>query len=251
VISAPTAEPENPAPNNLLVGSAAIPDPVAQRRDQATDAPTDTPEPEENSVALLLEDPPAPAVDTLRDPEAAVESPAPVDQEQLLQQESVDEAVPLTEAVPLADLSPALDEPPAAETETAGDAVESALPEPVIPIATGPQILHLQVSAHELNEAEDLYREQPPTISVDRIIYLGFGYRYFPQETSVIQAILYEGSRDVQIAQVPVIVSGDAGVSFFRMERPVSGFPDGTYTVDLQLGDDTLVSIPFNVKRYP
>ena len=63
------------------------------------------------------------------------------------------------------------------------------------------------------------------------------------------QAILYDGARSLQIAQVPVIVAGKEGVTFFRIDRPVEGFADGGYSVDLVLGEDRLMSKNFRVER--
>jgi hypothetical protein len=108
-----------------------------------------------------------------------------------------------------------------------------------------PRVVTLAVTSHE----SDSLSAQEPTIAADRNIYIGFEYRNFKSETSVIQAILYEGSRSHQIVQVPVIVSCKQGVQFFRMEQPVTGFAEGGYSIDLLLNNQLLITAKFSVKK--
>ncbi|MCW8196194.1 protein kinase [Proteobacteria bacterium 005FR1] len=109
-----------------------------------------------------------------------------------------------------------------------------------------PQISRVLVSSQAGSSLEG---EQPNTISVDRTLYIGFSYRNFAARTSVVQAKLYDGSRSVQIAQVPVIVSGENGLKYFQIDRPVEGFAEGGYIIDLVLNADRLSSLSFKVER--
>jgi len=86
-------------------------------------------------------------------------------------------------------------------------------------------------------------------LAVDRIIHVGFYFQNFVSATSVVQAVLFDGARRLQIAQVPVIVSGQEGAQFFRIERPVEGFADGGYSIDLMLEGQRLSSAVFEVGR--
>lgn len=95
----------------------------------------------------------------------------------------------------------------------------------------------------------DLDGTQKATIPVDRTLHIGFSYQNFTARTSVVQAMLYDGSRSVQIAQVPVIVSGENGAKYFQIDRPVEGFAEGAYIVDLVLQDTRLSSVSFKVER--
>lgn len=108
-----------------------------------------------------------------------------------------------------------------------------------------PKIPRVVVSNSELTGIGD---SQAETLAVDRTIYIGFRYQNFMRATSVVQAILYDGARSLQIAQVPVIVSGGEGVTFFRIDRPVEGFAEGGYHIDLLLGGDRLTSAAFKVE---
>src|SRR5690606_24661855 len=89
-----------------------------------------------------------------------------------------------------------------------------------------PQINRLRVSHLEMTSLPD---EQAPGLPADRVIHIGFSYRNFDQEAAVIQAVLYDGSRSLQIVQVPVVLTSKEGVRFFRMEKPVDGFAEGGY----------------------
>lgn len=109
-----------------------------------------------------------------------------------------------------------------------------------------PTIDALRVSHQEMSS---LPEAQAPGLAADRVIHIGFSYRNFDQEAAVIQAILYDGSRSLQIVQVPVVVTGAEGVRFFRMEQPVSGFAEGGYHIDLLLNQQPLISERFSVKR--
>ncbi|TQV84759.1 protein kinase [Exilibacterium tricleocarpae] len=112
-------------------------------------------------------------------------------------------------------------------------------------LAELPKIPEVIVSNAELTS---ITARQADTLQVDRTIHIGFRYQNFAQATSVVQAILYDGARSLQIAQVPVIVSGNEGVTFFRIDRPVAGFAEGGYNIDLLLGGDRLTTAAFKVE---
>ncbi len=84
--------------------------------------------------------------------------------------------------------------------------------------------------------------------AADRSIFLGFRYENFQTSTTVIQAVLMDGAKRVQIAQVPVVVEGAEGRSTFRIDRPVEGFPAGSYAIEMRLGQQTLNSTLFKVE---
>lgn len=109
-----------------------------------------------------------------------------------------------------------------------------------------PTISHLIISNREIT---DIQQAQTETVAADRVIYIGFEYQNFKEGTSVLQAVLYDGARSLQLAQVPVIVSGSQGIQYFRIEQPVSGFSEGGYQVDLMLDNQTLKTTPFSIKK--
>lgn len=109
-----------------------------------------------------------------------------------------------------------------------------------------PRVHQLQISADPL---VGLTGQQAETIPASRVIHIGFEFDNFGEGTSVVQAVLYDGSRNLQIAQVPVMLSQTEGERYFRIERPVSGFAEGGYNLDLMLGSERLASHAFHVKK--
>ena len=63
------------------------------------------------------------------------------------------------------------------------------------------------------------------------------------------QAILYDGARSLEIAQVGVVVTGSSGIKFFQIARPVEGFPEGGYNRDLVLEGARLSSEAFSAEN--
>lgn len=108
-----------------------------------------------------------------------------------------------------------------------------------------PAVSRLLVTSNEVNQLI----QQETSIAAERIIYIGFEYRNFKGDASVLQAILYDGSRSLEIAQVPVIINGASGSKFFRIEQPVTGFADGGYHIDLLFKQEPLISTKFSVKK--
>ncbi len=83
------------------------------------------------------------------------------------------------------------------------------------------------------------------TIKVDRTLHIAFKYKNMIAPTTVFQAVLYDGGKSLQIAAVPVVVVGSDGNTQFRIDRPVEGFTDGGYHIDLLLAGESLFSQDF------
>ncbi|NIB40205.1 protein kinase [Pseudomaricurvus alkylphenolicus] len=109
-----------------------------------------------------------------------------------------------------------------------------------------PRISRVLISNTQLSSVNG---DQPAALEVDRTIHVGFEFNNFESATTVVQAILFDGAHQMQIAQVPVIVIGQSGVQFFRIEGPAVGFVDGGYHIDLLLENKRLISAAFQVKN--
>lgn len=112
--------------------------------------------------------------------------------------------------------------------------------------ASRPKVSRMLVSAQPF---ESLEKGMPTVLPADRVIHIGFEFQNFEQETTVLQAILYDGSGAVKIAQVPVITQGKTGEQFFDISRPVEGFANGGYTIQLLKGVEVMASMPFLVEK--
>ncbi|MGI1678702.1 MAG: protein kinase [Cellvibrionaceae bacterium] len=112
-------------------------------------------------------------------------------------------------------------------------------------IASQPIISKLVVSSQTIEKID-----QPmATISnVDRTIYIAFAYENFHSEATVVQAVLYDVARSFQIAQVPVVVSDVDGLKVFSIDRPVEGFSEGGYNIDLMINNKQVGTLAFRVE---
>jgi len=110
--------------------------------------------------------------------------------------------------------------------------------------ASSPKVTRIVV-----NDAafESMQLAQKTNLPIARAAYVGFSYQNFEGATSLLQAVLYDSARTVKITQKPVVVTGAQGNVFFTLARPVEGFPDGGYTLDLMLNDQKLVTVVFTV----
>ncbi|MCW9024838.1 MAG: serine/threonine protein kinase [Gammaproteobacteria bacterium] len=95
----------------------------------------------------------------------------------------------------------------------------------------------------------NLTGKQKTTIEPGRTLHVGFEYKNFSAETTLILANLLDGSGQVQIAQKPVILNSNHGQHIFYIELPVEGFADGTYNLELLLEKKALSKKSFQVQR--
>ena len=113
-------------------------------------------------------------------------------------------------------------------------------------IARQPIISKLAVSSQPI---EDINNPVVPTSNLDRTIYIAFSYENFQSETTVVQAVLYDVARSFQIAQVPVVVSDIDGFKVFSIDRPVEGFAEGGYNIDLIVEGERVGTLAFRVEN--
>jgi len=75
---------------------------------------------------------------------------------------------------------------------------------------------------------------QAEKLQLGRTLYIGFEYKNFEDETTLLQAALMDGAGRVQIAEKPVIVTDTSGEHYFSIDLPVEGFADGSYSLQLK-----------------
>ena len=84
-------------------------------------------------------------------------------------------------------------------------------------------------------------------LQLGRTLFIGFDYKNFKDETTLLQAVLMDGTGRVQIAEKPVIINGTAGEHFFSIDLPVDGFADGSYSLKLKHNNKQLNANTFIV----
>lgn len=86
-------------------------------------------------------------------------------------------------------------------------------------------------------------------LNVDRTLYISFDYRNLNTSTSVLQVLLFDGTRSTKMAATPVVVSGRDGSKQFRIDRAVVGFPRGRYHLDILLSGERIATHAFVISH--
>ncbi len=88
---------------------------------------------------------------------------------------------------------------------------------------------------------------QANKLQLGRTLFVGFEYKNFEADSTLLQAFLMDGTGRIQIAQKPVIVNGASGKHLFDIELPVDGFADGSYQLELKLAGKPVITASFLV----
>ncbi len=112
-----------------------------------------------------------------------------------------------------------------------------------------PVIENLLLSGDTIANAADDNTSPAETIALDRTLHIAFRYRNLDQPTTVLQALLFDGGRSIQIAAAPVVVVGNEGITQFRIDRPVEGFAAGGYHLDVMLAGQRIFTHAFVIKN--
>ena len=110
--------------------------------------------------------------------------------------------------------------------------------------ARRPKIESLRLSATPLQSLEP--SPQKP-LQPGRTLYVGFHFKNMENSPTLLQAILLDGAGQIKIAQKPVILSASEGDHFFQIDLPVEGFSEGSYILEVRLGDKLLLNQSFLV----
>ncbi|MDH3947440.1 MAG: protein kinase [Gammaproteobacteria bacterium] len=110
--------------------------------------------------------------------------------------------------------------------------------------ATQPKVQRIIFSRTQLSS---LTAPQAEKLQLGRTLYIGFDYKNFEDETTLLQAILMDGTGRVQIAEKPVIINGASGEHYFSIDLPVEGFADGSYSLQLKFENKQLNANTFIV----
>jgi len=110
-----------------------------------------------------------------------------------------------------------------------------------------PTIESLIVSGRPSSDKENAV--QPLNIVVDRTLYFVLNYRGFEQAATVMQVILWDGGRSVQMAAKPIVLTGNSGSYPFSIDRAVEGFTEGGYHIDILLAGKEVYSHGFVISH--
>ncbi|NQD35856.1 protein kinase [Permianibacter sp. IMCC34836] len=109
-----------------------------------------------------------------------------------------------------------------------------------------PEILSLRVSGNPINS---LPSDQPTLLVIGTSLHAAFTYQNFKSGSTVVEATLYDDNHQIKLGSKKLTLNYDAGELRFQIDRPVEGFPDGEYFLDLFANGERLSSLPFKIQR--
>ncbi|HEX4911548.1 MAG TPA: protein kinase [Permianibacter sp.] len=109
-----------------------------------------------------------------------------------------------------------------------------------------PEILVLRAAGNPLNS---IPAEQTTILVIGTSLHAAFTYQNFKAGGTVVEATLYDDTHQIKLGSRKLSLNYDAGELRFQIDRPVEGFPDGDYFLDIHANGERLTSLPFKIQR--
>ena len=109
-----------------------------------------------------------------------------------------------------------------------------------------PEILVLRAAGNPLNS---IPTEQTTILVIGTSLHAAFTYQNFKAGGTVVEATLYDDTHQIKLGSRKLSLNYDAGELRFQIDRPVEGFPDGDYFLDIHANGERLTSLPFKIQR--
>lgn len=87
------------------------------------------------------------------------------------------------------------------------------------------------------------------TLALKQTLYIGFNFINFDIGTIWLDVILIDKTKNIIVAQKPVVISSQFGEHFFDVNIPVKGFENHQYKIELKLKNRILKSKSFLVRN--
>lgn len=109
-----------------------------------------------------------------------------------------------------------------------------------------PIVPKIKISTHPFNEISAASIQK---IKVGALLYIGFEYKNFTQESTSLKVNIYNGLiqnastllNQKLIIQKSITISGNNGIHFFSIKLPTSGITNGNYAFELMFGNARLI----------
>jgi len=85
------------------------------------------------------------------------------------------------------------------------------------------------------------------TLKLKHTLYVGINFINFDPATTWLEATIFDSSKEIKVAQKPVVISSQFGEHFFEINIPVRGFSNSFYKIELKLKNKILISKSFLV----
>ena len=87
------------------------------------------------------------------------------------------------------------------------------------------------------------------TLKLKNTLYIGFNFINFDPATTWLEATVFDSTKEIKIAQKPVVISSQFGEHFFEINVPTRGFTNSFYKIELKLKNKVLISKSFLVRN--
>ena len=114
-----------------------------------------------------------------------------------------------------------------------------------------PQIINLKISNSEISKlvATNSIMNKIETLKLKQSLYVGFNFVNFDQNTTWLDATVFNSRTGTKVAQKPVVISTQFGQHFFAVNLPTKYFSNGDYKLELKLKNRVLISKLFLVRN--
>ena len=121
--------------------------------------------------------------------------------------------------------------------------------------AVAPKIEAIKLSASSLtrvgsinsNSSNDSSLSDILTLKLKRSLYVGISFINFDPETTWLDVILLDTTKNTTVTQKPVVISSQFGEQFFDIKLPSSNFSNSFYKIEIKLKNKVLISESFLV----
>ena len=86
-------------------------------------------------------------------------------------------------------------------------------------------------------------------LKLKQTLYIGFNYINFEQNTTWLDATLYDLTKGIIVARKPIVISSQFGEHFFDINLPTNFFTNHKYKLELRFENKILLSKSFFVKK--
>ncbi|REL27696.1 serine/threonine protein kinase [Thalassotalea euphylliae] len=112
-----------------------------------------------------------------------------------------------------------------------------------------PKITKLVIMGQAFDDIASESGDGSDIVPTENAVFIGLEYSNFPAASAVLQAELYDDAKATKLTTVPVLLADQQGETYFKVTGPLQGFNEGSYILDILLGQETLSSREFLIQR--
>ena len=114
-----------------------------------------------------------------------------------------------------------------------------------------PKIETIKLSAYPVTKlfsgSSNLGLDNTETLKLKHTLYVGINFINFDPATTWLEATVFDSTKEIKVAQKPVVISSQFGEHFFEINIPARGFTNSFYKIEIKLKNKILISKSFLV----